>query len=147
MWSGIEEKIIQQVQLFQFFFFHSASACSFPYDGGNSIVSAEFICAVVLFPPYLFQFHMWNQIDRTALELSQICNFSVANDGRRVNHGMKKATGWMMPVCDLVGFYTFFRKLSKQISFLYFPDRGCDPARPPGIKKATGWVGASLWLS
>ena len=24
-------------------------------------------------------------------------------------------------------FYTFFRKLLKQISFLYFPDRGCDP--------------------
>ena len=77
------------------FFFHSASACSFPYDGGNSIVSAEFICAVVLFPPYLFSLHMWNQIDRTALELSQICDFSVANDGRRVNHGMKKATDWV----------------------------------------------------
>ena len=77
------------------FFFHSASACSFPYDGGNSIVSAEFICAVVLFPPYLFQFHTWNQIDRTALELFQICNFSVANDGRCVNQGMKKAAGWV----------------------------------------------------
>ena len=28
-------------------------------------------------------------------------------------------------------FYTFFRKLLKQISFLYFPDRGCDPAWYP----------------
>ena len=72
---------------------------------------------------------MWNQIDRTALELSQICNFSVANDDQCVNHGIKKATGWMVPVCDLVGFYTFFRELLKQISFLYFPDRGCDPKR------------------
>ena len=89
------------------FFFHSAFACSFPYDGGNSIVSTEFICAVVLFPPYLFQFHMWNQIDRTALELSQICDFSVANDGRRVNQGMKKATGWVGPVCDSVRFLYF----------------------------------------
>ena len=77
------------------FFFHSASACSFPYDGGNSIVSAEFICAVVLFPPYLFSLHMWNQIDRTALELSQICNYNVANDSRCVNQGMKKATDWV----------------------------------------------------
>ena len=89
------------------FFFYSASACSFPYDGGNSIVSTEFICAVVLFPPYLFQFHMWNQIDRTALELSQICDFSVANDGRCVNHGMKKATGWVGPVCGSVRFLYF----------------------------------------
>ena len=24
-------------------------------------------------------------------------------------------------------FYTFFRELLRQISFLYFPDRGCDP--------------------
>ena len=70
-------------------------ACSFPYGGGSSIVSAEFICAVVLFPPYLFSLHMWNQIDRTALELSQICNFSVANDGLCVNQGMKKATDWV----------------------------------------------------
>ena len=33
-------------------------------------------------------------------------------------------------------FYTFFRKLLKQISFLYFPDRGCifptGGATPPG---------------
>ena len=39
-------------------------------------------------------------------------------------------------------FYTFFRKLLKQISFLYFPDRGCDPKHPLdaswGINKTTG---------
>ena len=26
-------------------------------------------------------------------------------------------------------FYTFFRELLRQILFLYFPDRGCDPNR------------------
>ena len=30
-------------------------------------------------------------------------------------------------------FYTFFRELLRQISFLYFPDRGCDPNRSPTI--------------
>ena len=103
---GIEEKIIQQVQLFQFFL--SFCICMlFSLWWRKQQVPAEFICAVVLFPPYLFQFHTWNQIDRTALELSQICNFSVANDGRCVNHGMKKATGWVGPVCGSVRFLYF----------------------------------------
>ena len=106
------------------FFFHSASAFSFPYDGGNSIVSAEFICAVVLFPPYLFSLHMWNQINRTALELSQICNFSVANGRWDVNLRIWKnhRLGGCQSVAQL-DFYTFFRELLRQILFLYFPNR------------------------
>ena len=72
------------------------------------MVPAEFIYApLYCFHHIYFQLHMWNQIDRTALELSQICNFSVANDGRRVNHGMKKATGWVGPVCSSVRFLYF----------------------------------------
>ena len=43
----------------------------------------------------------------------------------------EKATGWVNQSVTQLDFYTFFRKLLKQISFLYFPDRGCDPARLP----------------
>ena len=43
----------------------------------------------------------------------------------------EKATGWVNQSVTQLDFYTFFRKLLKQISFLYFPDRGCDPARVP----------------
>ena len=92
---GIEEKIIQQIQLFQFFSFILHLHAPFLMMEETAGSCRIYICAVVLFPPYLFQFHMWNQIDRTALELSQICNFSVANDGQRVNQGMKKATDWV----------------------------------------------------
>ena len=42
----------------------------------------------------------------------------------------KPQAEWVQSVAQL-DFYTFFRKLLKQISFLYFPDRGCDPARVP----------------
>ena len=45
----------------------------------------------------------------------------------------EKATGWVNQSVTQLDFYTFFRKLLKQISFLYFPDRGCDPNR--SIKK------------
>ena len=40
----------------------------------------------------------------------------------------KPQAEWVQSLAQL-DFYTFFRKLLKQISFLYFPDRGCDPAR------------------
>ena len=47
----------------------------------------------------------------------------------------KKATDWVPAVAQL-DFYTFFRELLRQILFLYFPDKGCDPARPSTIDAA-----------
>ena len=46
----------------------------------------------------------------------------------KVQSNRKSQAVWFQSVTQL-DFYTFFRKLLKQISFLYFLDRGCDPDR------------------